>query len=616
MKRALKLFSPTDEVKNKRAAVGETYGKRHFFDEIAAISNITHQNIVGIVDAGVHGDNPFFVMDYVDGPTLESLLGDNEEARSWADRAKADPHLVTRLAQQICWPLAYLHSNRRFHFDIAPKNIFMRSTHGKPHLLLGDLGVSRHLPPLDQIIDREKMIFVAGTKKYTPPMFESYRKTNSAPLGKLAEIAAHWDMFALGKVILEIIDVWKLEDKRELQALKLLCNRMMSNSALTADQVSSALERLLPAHVLTVGIEELSTDASGRRRYISIPLGPVPTSERVRDVLDHPVVNRLQLVPQLLLYRSVTPGGVHTAFECLLGSYGMALRCITKLLAEPRFRESFSPKEHEETLVATLLSRVDKLPLDRIIRLVKPDQPGDRRQRLSKLLSETHDGSAGLRELLVRQFHHADIDAVVDTLAGDTPDLKPYQVFTRSLIESSISARAMDYLQRDALHTGISAGSGIDAANIIESLRWSTTDNKLGIARAGVFSAEHLLCARYWMFARLYWNTSNRAITAMLRHVIWSILSSHQISPDYLTNQFSGQDEAGVLHALDVHWNATVGHGRSPSTIMGLLKRPRPKPYKQLLERFSRNLGRGDGGGQKQDAAIRGFRRAAARGNA
>jgi hypothetical protein len=92
------------------------------------------------------------------------------------------------------------------------------------------------------------------------------------------------------------------------------------------------------------------------------------------------------------------------------------------------------------------------------------------------------------------------------------------------------------------------------------------------------------------MFIRLYWNTSNRAITAMLRHVVWSILDSEHISAEYLTRQFSGQDEAGVLRALEVEWDGTAGYGRT-STIMELLKRPRPKPYKQLLDRFSRNWG-------------------------
>jgi len=228
IKRALKLFSPTDEVKEKRAAIGETYGKRHFLDEIAVISGITHQNIVSIVDAGMHEDRPFFVMDYVDGPTLEAMLQSGEEAKIWAERASADPYLITRLAQQICWPLAYLHAQRRFHFDIAPKNIFMRLSNNRPHLLLGDLGVSRYVPPINQIDDPEKMIFVAGTKAYTPESLEKFRKGNSAPLGKLAELAPHWDIFALGKVILQLIDTWTPGERRKLEALKLLCARMLN----------------------------------------------------------------------------------------------------------------------------------------------------------------------------------------------------------------------------------------------------------------------------------------------------------------------------------------------------------------------------------------------------
>ncbi|MFY7926326.1 MAG: protein kinase domain-containing protein [Aquidulcibacter sp.] len=589
IKRALKLFSPTEEVKEKRGNAGETYGERHFIDEVAVISGITHQNIIGIIDAGVHEGAPYFVMDYVDGPNLETLLSKTGEF-DLSDKARLDPYLVTRLAQQICQPLAYLHAKRRFHFDIAPKNIFVRTVQGEPYLVVGDLGVSRYIPPIEDISE-DRSIFVAGTKAYTPSVLEPYRKTNSAPLQMLAKLAPHWDLYALGKVIQEIIAAWGLDDARELGALKILCARMISDTTMTAAQASVALERLLPAHVLTVGIEELSTDASGNRRYISIPLAPVPTSRRISKMLDHPVLNRLQLVPQLLLYRSVTPGGVHTAFENLLGSYGMALRCVTKLLADPRFRESFSVKEHEEMLVSVLLSRIDKLPLDRILRLVKPDEHGDRRKRLMGVLDEARHGSLSLKDLIESNFRSADLSSIVDVLSGDRTDLKPYQIFIRSLIESSISARAMDYLQRDSLHTGISPGSGIDTANLIESLRWSQTDNKIGIRRMGVFSAEHMLSARYWMFARLYWNSSNRAVAAMLRHVVSEILASQNITAEYLSKEFSGKDEAGALQALSNHWSKTGGYGKPSSTIIEMLSRPRPIPYRQLLDKFSRNWG-------------------------
>ncbi len=590
--RALKLFDPTEELRGKQRAADRSYGEHNFIAEIGAIASLTHQNITKIIDAG-YADvadakksrrAPYFVMEYVDGDTLEDILADKAEPETWNARIGSAPHVVIFMAQQVSRALEYIHSRNRYHFDIAPKNIFVRWGNNRPHLLLGDLGVSREVPP-PSTENSGKKIFIAGTRTYTPPALVELRGTE-VDVDHLHKHAAHWDIFALGKVILEMIAKWDRRGQPELSALEIVCKRMIEGSYSSAQQVTSELDRLLPTHVLTAGVEELSTDAYGGRSYISIPLSAIPVSHRVNRVLNHPALTRLQLVPQLLLYRSVTPGGVHTVYEHLLGSYGLMLKVLTKLLSQPKFRASFGRPELEQSIVAVLLTRLASFPFDRLLFSFSPYEPGEKQKKYEFLLDR--GGANSLRNVLSAAFPDADIAGAVDILCKPT-ELNGTQQLIAALLGSSLDVRVMDYLARDSLHTGIPVGAGVDVGNIIDNLYWSDVATPLGVARAGVFSVEHLLCVRYWTFARLYWNTPNRATTAMLRHIVGEVFRGHHVTREFLARQLGETDEPGALAVLADHWRSTGGYDRDSSTIVDLLQQSRPRTYKLLVERFTRN---------------------------
>ncbi|HXP24023.1 MAG TPA: protein kinase [Candidatus Sulfotelmatobacter sp.] len=592
IRRALKFFSPKERIREKRRIVGKTPGQHNFLDEIIATGSYTHQNLVKIIDAGNYdSDHPYFVMEYVDGSTLKDLLDSRQPIFDiWKQRAQKDPFLPLRMARQICWPIAYLHSENFFHFDIAPKNIFVREVNEKPHVLVGDLGVGRLVTPASPTAQSEpRKIFISGTKDYAPEVVKPFLN-QEIDLSQLAGFAAYWDVFALGKVVREMIDAWGLSEHPDLDALRILCSRMMQQDRdISSSKASSELDRLLPTHVLTAGVEELSSDAIGKRKYISIPLYPVPISDRIRKLLNHRMLTRLQLVPQLLLVRSVTPGGVHTLYEHVLGCYAVAIKCITKLLSVARFRVNFSKKELEEALIAVLLVKLGSFQLDRILLTISPfESISQKVGHLSRLLEIKDETGTSVKDIIEKDFPDCDLNAVVQLVAGDEPT-SDYQRLIVGLIKSSIDVRVMDYLVRDSHHTGIPAGLGIDIGNIVENLTWTTKHTGLGIVRAGVFSVEHLLCARFWMFNRLYWNQENRAITAMLRHVVHVVLKQGGVGRNYFINQMMDVDEAGALRRLKTDWENTVGRSYEDTTIVQLLQESRPRTYKTLVERFARN---------------------------
>ena len=266
--RALKLYSPGSKILSRRKEAGLSSGRTSFLDEIRAIASFNHQNLVKVIDAGKYEDQPYFVMEYVDGAPLRSLLDTtSEHFPMWQQKAQTDVFLVLRMARQLCWPVIYLHSFRFFHFDIAPKNIFVREVNQRPHLILGDLGVGRSVPnPDDPALEQKADIFIGGTREYTPDCLHDYLNRKPIPAKELAKYATYWDVFAIATVLEEMIQKWSLDTHPDLIATRILCTRAKRyDEQFDAERFTNELERLLPVQVLTAGVQELSSDAFGKR---------------------------------------------------------------------------------------------------------------------------------------------------------------------------------------------------------------------------------------------------------------------------------------------------------------------------------------------------------------
>jgi hypothetical protein len=102
-----------------------------FLREAQIIGRLAHPYIVGLYDVGTNAEGvPYFVMEYVDGRTLEKVLDDGplplEKAALWA----------TDLAAAI----ARAHRAKVIHGDIKPANILITK---EGQVKLGDFGIAR-----------------------------------------------------------------------------------------------------------------------------------------------------------------------------------------------------------------------------------------------------------------------------------------------------------------------------------------------------------------------------------------------------------------------------------------------------------------------------------------
>ncbi|UJR82516.1 serine/threonine-protein kinase [Sandaracinus amylolyticus] len=125
-----------------------------FVDEVRTIGNLEHPNIVPIHDVGVdeHG-RYFFVMKYVDGETLESIVS---RLQAGDPRAIAE-HGITRRVEifvGLLRALQYAHARGIVHRDVKPANV-MIGRYGE--VVLMDWGVARPIAKSGAHDDAQRM---------------------------------------------------------------------------------------------------------------------------------------------------------------------------------------------------------------------------------------------------------------------------------------------------------------------------------------------------------------------------------------------------------------------------------------------------------------------------
>jgi len=93
--------------------------------------NLNHPNIVKILDAGVHENTPYIVMEYIEGRDLEALI---------KDRKRLSVPEALSIFSQLLSALSYVHSIGIIHRDIKPKNILIDKS---GIVKLSDFGIAK-----------------------------------------------------------------------------------------------------------------------------------------------------------------------------------------------------------------------------------------------------------------------------------------------------------------------------------------------------------------------------------------------------------------------------------------------------------------------------------------
>lgn len=145
--------------------------------ESSVLAGLRHPGLARMLDAGVDGERPFLVMEFVDGVSLRQRLGDGP--------LPADT--VARIGADVADVLAHVHAAGVVHRDVKPGNVLLERT-GRARLT--DFGIAK-------VIGSARVTatgVVVGTAAYMAP--EQVRGESVGPAA---------DVFALGMVLLEAV---------------------------------------------------------------------------------------------------------------------------------------------------------------------------------------------------------------------------------------------------------------------------------------------------------------------------------------------------------------------------------------------------------------------------
>ena len=159
---AIKML-PSILVANKRAY-------KQLKEEALLAMKLVHPNIVQIRAFEENDNNPFLVMDYIDGVTLDDWLGDRSQGTgrtsvlaSRGEGVGVSEEEVIRLLKPIAEALDYAHSEGVVHRDIKPANIMIRKD-GRPFVM--DFGIAREI---QETMTRMTGKMSSGTLMYMSP---------------------------------------------------------------------------------------------------------------------------------------------------------------------------------------------------------------------------------------------------------------------------------------------------------------------------------------------------------------------------------------------------------------------------------------------------------------
>ncbi len=155
---------------------------RTFFDnEARAMARVSHPNVVHIYAFGEHGSVPYFVMEYIEGRSVEHWL------RSFPEGTPPDLDEAVRLFEQTCLGVEAIHASGTVHRDLKPSNLLLEPS---GRVRVGDLGVARILE------SAESANVVVGSALYMAP--------EAALAEEGAELAERRDIYALGCLAYEL----------------------------------------------------------------------------------------------------------------------------------------------------------------------------------------------------------------------------------------------------------------------------------------------------------------------------------------------------------------------------------------------------------------------------
>jgi hypothetical protein len=219
--------------------------------------------------------------------------------------------------------------------------------------------------------------------------------------------------------------------------------------------------------------------------------GDIFLTEAELEIIDTLEFQRLRRIKQLGTTYLVYPSANHTRFEHSIGALHLAGRIAERL--------GLSEEEKKKVRTAALLHDIGHGPLSHTSEELLARYLGQSHEKITKEMI----GNSGISEILEREgMDSRDIGEIILGNKG----------YLGKIISSEFDVDRMDYLVRDAHHTGVAYGI-IDLDRLINTMQ--VHENSLVVTERGLRAVEALLVARFLMMPTVYLHHASRVADAM-----------------------------------------------------------------------------------------------------
>jgi len=166
--------------RSERMAHHRTMFTERFLREARAAAAVRHSHICPVYDAGEHSGQPYVVMAFVDGQSLEQRLAQSE---------RLDVRQAVELMAQVADALEAIHQHGIIHRDLKPGNILIDRS---GNALLTDFGLAVSAVNSERLTSDGQLV---GTPVYMSPEQAAGENSTLTPAS---------DIYSLGAVLYEV----------------------------------------------------------------------------------------------------------------------------------------------------------------------------------------------------------------------------------------------------------------------------------------------------------------------------------------------------------------------------------------------------------------------------
>ena len=204
--------------------------------------------------------------------------------------------------------------------------------------------------------------------------------------------------------------------------------------------------------------------------------------EIIFDIMEHRCFQRLRRISQTGLLSLIFPGATHTRFHHAIGAMHLMFNAL-EILKQKGVK--ISTEEEKGAMLAVLLHDVGHGPFSHALENILMDNW--HHEKLSLLLMEQ-----------LNEEFSGELTIAIQMFQG-----KYHRKFFNQLISSQLDVDRLDYLKRDSFYTGVSEGN-INTQRILSTL--NVLDDELVLDEKGIYSIEHYLVARMFMYWQVYYH--------------------------------------------------------------------------------------------------------------